>query len=347
MNTFQSAKSLFVILAAPVLNEMAPVTTNGAPANPVFAVQNRVSSPNFQLFLNLRADGSAAYSGPLYSPAGGVYAADFRGDTLYAVELPNGTTANYLVSIPYEGAFIGQGKHVSTNPIGFSDVEGLAVVDGVLFATSLSYEGHHSRLITIDPESGIGTLVGTTGTDIMIAGLAYDPAERALFGAGFPFATQSAKLYRIDPGNAHATEIGPLTVPIQSLTWHATLGLMGAFAKLYQIDPKTGAAAQIGTNDFTDGRAGTFNGIYALAAYVPAETPPFFVRGISLVDNATLLSWESTSGARYQMESRGSFSEGAWTNLGDAIIATGSSTTSTNVRSADSGSQFFRVKRVQ
>ena len=347
MNLFpHRGRLLTLALAACIFVEDAAVRIYSAPANRVFAVQNRSSTPNFQLFLNLRSDGTAGYSGPLYSPAGGVYAADFGGSTLYAIELPNGSSDNYLVAIPYEGALIGQGARISANPVGFNNIEGLAVADGTIYATCLNYGGHHSRLITIDPVTGIGTLVGTTGTDIMIVGLAFDPVHRIMYGAGTPFASLPSKLYRINSQDAQAAEVGPLGVPIQSLTWDGTLGLIGAFDKLYQVDSEAGATTQIGSSDFTDGHPGTVNGIYALAAYLPPDAAPFLVRSIAALDDSIVLSWDTSPGGTYQVESRGDLSDGNWTVLSGGILATGTATLYTNAGGANAPSEFYRVKVV-
>jgi hypothetical protein len=146
-------------------------------ADTIFTVQNRSSTPNFQLFLNLGTDGSIAMSGTLFT-LHGIYGMAFLNDTLYAVELENGTGDDYLATIPHEDRF-GEGSRVAggANPVGFSNVEGLAVADGIIYATSLDFVGHKTSLLTIDPVTGIGTLVGTGTFDVLIVGLAYDPVS--------------------------------------------------------------------------------------------------------------------------------------------------------------------------
>lgn len=343
--TLSSLRPSLLACAACLLGTGMIEPSQATAADRIYAVQNRASTPNFQLFLNLRSDSTTASSGALFSPAGGVYAAEFRGDTLYATELPNGQANNFLVTIPHQGPLVGQGQRVSANPIGFTDIEGLATVEGTLYAVSVNYSGHHTRLITINHTTGVGTLIGTTGTDILLVGLAYDLIAGVLYGAGIPFASESqAKLYRVNSATAEAIVIGPLGAAIQSLSWDAELGLIGAFAKLYRINPQTGAATQIGTNDFTDNKPATVNGIYALAAHVPPDVLPFTLRSIAVTNNDVVLSWNSASNVAYQVESRASLSSGAWANLGGVIVANGVTTAYTNVGGGSALMNFYRVK---
>lgn len=241
----------------------------------IFAVQSRLSTPNFQLFLGIEESGSVPVSGPLFGPAGGVYGADFLGETLYGAELENGGADEYLVTIPHEGATIGQGSRVSDDPIGFANVEALAVAEGTIFATSLDFAGHKTRLLTVNAFTGVGGLVGEGFRNVMLVGLAWDARAGILYGAATPFggmepdAVDVATLYRVDRFTGATTAIGPFGANIQSLTWHPTLGLLGAYEKLYRIDTSTGAATQLGSADFTDGHPGSFNGIYAMGAPIP------------------------------------------------------------------------------
>ncbi len=69
----------------------------------IYAVQSRISMPNFQSFNQINADSMIGDSGPLYSPAGGVYAAAFLGGIFCGIELENGTFFDYLVTIPHVG----------------------------------------------------------------------------------------------------------------------------------------------------------------------------------------------------------------------------------------------------
>lgn len=320
---------------------------NAVDTNRVFAVQNRASTPNFQLFLNLQMDGSSATSGPLYGPAGGIYGLAFVGETLYATELDNGFVDWYLATIPHEGFSIGQGARVSASPVGFANVEGLAAVDGVLYGTSLDYTGHVTSLITINASTGLGSLVGTMATDIMIVGLAYDPLSEVLYGAGIPFATVGqANLYVINPVTAQATLVGPLGTPIQGLAWDVGLGLVGAFENYNSINTLTGGAAQIGTADFTDGMPGSFNGIYGLGAYVPPGLGPITLSLLAVTNGDVALSWSSVSGISYQVESRGSATTGSWTNTSGVLPASGTNSTYLHMGGGVYEQMLYRVKQL-
>ena len=261
-------KNLNISLLTVVL--VAAVLAMPTQSDEIFAVQSRVSTPNFQLFLELNNDSSVNSSGPLFGPAGGVYGMTFLDDTAYAIELENGTFDDYLATIPHEGALVGQGSRVSTNAVGFPAVESLANVNGQLYATSLDFPGHETTLITIDETTGIGTAVGTGDRDVMIVGLAFDPASQMLYGAGMPFGdlVDDPNLYSLDVTTGATSLIGNMGQGIQSLAWHEDLGLIGAFDRLYQIDTTSGIATALGTQDFTDGMPGTFNGLYSLASPV-------------------------------------------------------------------------------
>lgn len=339
-------RALALTLAAFGLGGAMISPAHAAHSNRIFAVQNRASTPAYQLFLNLRSDSSTAASGPLYLLTGGVYGLDFLGNTLYGSEYLNGT--NHLVTIPHEGASAGIGARVSGNSIGFPNVEGLAVANGVIYATSLDFSPPHvTRLITINHVTGIGTLVGTMSPDIMIVGLAYDPFNQVMYGAGIPYATVPvANLYRINRANAQATLIGPLGAKVEGLSWDVTLGLIGSFAKLYRINPQTGAATQIGTNDFTAGLPGTFNGIYGLAGYVPTYAGPLTLRLLSASGGNLVFNWNSISNVTYVVESRGNVSSGTWSNLSPSLLAPDTNTFYTNVGGGGGTTRHFRLRTV-
>ncbi len=264
-----------VVLYASVLG-LALLLPRTVAADDIFAVQSRLSTPNFQLFLELNDDSSVLSSGPLFSPAGGVYGMTFHDDTVYAIELENGTFVDYLATIPHEGFFVGQGSRVGTSSVGFPSVESLASANGQLLATSLDFSAHMTTLISIDATTGVGTAIGTGDRDVMIVGLAYDPTSATLFGAGTPFGTlvDDPNLYTLDMNTGATSLIGNMGHGIQSLTWHEDLGLIGAFDQLYQIDTTTGAASVIGAGNFTDGMPATFNGIYSLASPAPTVVAP-------------------------------------------------------------------------
>ena len=267
------------LLSGPDDGTGKPASTNGIMGADVengptiYSVQLRPSTPNFQLFLNLNDNSTIVTpNAPLYQLTGGIYAGAFLKGVFYGIELENNTFVDYLVTIPHEGNALGVRVNPGT-PVGFPNVEGLAAVDGKLIGASVNFSGHQTTLIEINPETGAGTAIGNSSTDVMLVGLTYDPVGKVLYGAGIPFATVNGhNLFTIDPLSGATTLIGPLGTEIQGLAWNHTLGLIGTFDHLYTINAQTGAATQVGTTDFTDGKGkgpGIFNGLYAAAALVP------------------------------------------------------------------------------
>lgn len=334
-----SARLLVLVLTAFGFGWTGVTPAHAVDTNRIFATQYRATG--IDLFLNLRSDSSIVTTTTnLAADDGGVYSLDFLGNTLYGAEYAS--ELNYfLVTIPHEGALVGQSSRVSANPIGFKNVEGMTVANGVIYATSLDYDPPHvTRLITINPATGIGTLVGTMAPDIIIVGLAYDPFNQVMYGAGIAYAGTPRNLYRIDTNTAQATLIGPLTAQVQGLSWDVTLGLIGAFAKLFQINPQTGAATQIGTNDFTP------TGIWGLAGYVPTYAKAPALHLLSVGNGNATLNWNSISNVTYVVESRGSLSSGTWTNLSPNVFAPGTNTTYTNIGGGSAVARYFRLRTV-
>jgi len=308
----------------------------------IYAVQSRISTPNFQLFLQIDDDSTAGASGALFGPLGGVYAATFMNDVFYGVELSNGTFIDYLVTIPHKDALVGQGSRVTGTPIGFPNIEGLANVNGTLIASSVNFAGHHTEFISINPVTGVGTSIGTGSTDVMIFGLAYDPIAGVLYGAGKPNATVSGhNLYSINPATGATTFVGSLGTKIEGLTFSKTIGLIGIFDHLYSIDPATGAATRIGSTDYIDGKPGTLNGCYAVAAIPPEGLPaPFKITSITNAAGEFTVTWPSETGFSYQLRFTSDLS-GAWGDAGAAQSGTGSQLSVTHTPGVAAG--FYHV----
>lgn len=355
MRAFRCYPLFVTVVAVTLLWSALAHTASAADTNRIFSVQNRAASPppSWQLLLNVKQDSSLNSSNPLYT-LHGVYGMAFLGETLYATELDNGGVDWYLATIPHEGPTAGFGARVSANPIGLPNVEGLAAVDGVLYGSSLVYGAHVSGLITIDPVTGIGSQVGTMGTDVMIVGLAYDSVNGVLYGAGIAFASEpNANLYIIDPNTAQATLVGPFNLsspaPIQGFAWDADLGLIGAFEKLYSINTQTGAATQIGATDFSGGLPGTVNGLWGLSAYVPpglGPVAPITLTLLGITNGDVSLAWTSESGSSYQVEARGSLPTGTWTNASGSIPATSGTTPFLHIGGANHPQMLYRVKKL-
>ena len=319
----------------------------------VFAIQSRLSTPNFQLFIDFGEQATVTNpNSPLFTVEGGVYGMTFLEDTLYGVELENGSFVDYLFTVPHEGNAIG--TRVGSDPIGFPAVEALATIDGLLYGSSVDFEAHRSTLIVIDPGTGVGTAVGEGTFDVIVVGLAYDRRHGVLYGAAIPFAgLDGNNLVRIDPNTGATTIIGDMQAPIQSLAWTPN-GLFGAFDRLYQIDTGTGTATPVGEEEFTDGKgvgAGLFNGIYSLAAFPvelpdePAVASPFMITSIERTAAERLtLRWESDPSSRYDIHGSASLMQDDWQVLAADIDGEGDETSLTIDKPGDS-QWFLRVAK--
>lgn len=315
----------------------------------IYGVQSRLSSSNFQLFDQI-TDSSEICNpdSPLFVIAGGVYGAAFKDDTFYGVELENGSGKDFLITIPHSGNALGE--RVNTNEIGFSNVEGLANVEGQLVAVSIDFPAHTTSLISVDSSTGIGTLIGTGPFNVIIVALAYDPVAGVLYGAGVPFGGAGGvgdpNLYTINPNTGAMSLVGNLGTTIQGMTWSATKGLVGTFEHLYEINTSTGAATQCGATSYNDGMPGSSNGIYALAAIAPSIPDPFKITAISRNTSGHIsITWESQIGSSYQVELSPTLLEGTWKPVSGLLpgLANSRSFTHTGATGVDVG--FYRVAR--
>ena len=329
------------------------VSQASAQAN-LFGVQIRASTPNFQLFVNINDDSTVANpDSPLFVLTGGIYGAAVREGVFYAVELENGSSLDYLVTIPTEGNALG--ARVSANSIGFSAVEGLANVNGQLMAVSLDFPAHTSKLISINHETSVGTLIGEGSFNVILRGLAYDPVSRILYGVGIPWgdgatAINNPNLYIVNPANGATTLVGDLGTVLESLTWSSTLGLVGGFDHLYQINTSTGQATQIGATDYTDGLgtgSAIFNGIYGLASSsVPdeIELTAFSITSVSLNSEGQLkLSWDSETGLSFKVECNPSLDGLTWVDVSDTLSGQTLTMSYTVTEPEVTDSRFYRV----
>lgn len=278
---------------------------------------------------------------------GGIYGAAFKDGLFYATELENGTGDEYLNIIPHSGNAIG--ARVGAAAIGFPNVEALATVGNQLIASSLDFDPpHHTKLISIDCSTGIGTLIGQGSLDHMIVGLAYDPIAGVLYGVGIPFATVDGyNLFTIDPATGATTLVGEIGFPIQSLTVSPSLGLVGAFGKFYSINPATGAGTQIGTTDYTNGIGlgdGLFNGLYALASEPPVAAGIVEIVSVERMPGEQVeITWSSETGSTYQLESSATLQAGSWASVGSTMP--GVALTMSSTVSITEVELFFRVVR--
>ena len=85
------------------------------------------------------------------------------------------------------------------------------------------------------------------------------------------------------------------------------------------------------------------NGIKAFLIntnFIPPLSP-FPITSVSQSGGSVIITWASSNGRTYQVQSRDSLSTGTWGNIGGPITATGSSTSFTNIMSSDT--RFYRV----
>ena len=83
------------------------------------------------------------------------------------------------------------------------DIEGIAFGHGGVFGLE-GWAGSDTRLWFYDPSTNSWSVVGDTGIDWNLVGLAYDPGGDVLYAKG----SQDSFLYRIDPSNGATSMIG-------------------------------------------------------------------------------------------------------------------------------------------
>lgn len=130
--------------------------------------------------------------------------------------------------------------------VGFQAGMDVDPTTGILYGAS-------STLVTIDPDTGARTTIGSidssTETGILMRTISFDPSGQ-LFG------TANDILYQIDKTTAVATEIGPTNVNseiIWSIEFADDGTLYGGFGSLYTISPTTGTVIST---------VGSFGGVF-------------------------------------------------------------------------------------
>jgi hypothetical protein len=179
------------------------------------------------------------------------------------------------------------GPLVPTNDLALN---GLEYVSGVLYGTAIPNTCQPSILVTVDPMTGMTTVIGPTGKG-PISGLAWDPVSETMYGVtgcwqlyGF------AELVTIDIATGWATTVGSTGVHLGSIEFGADGVLYGGGnnrdgGRFYVINPATGAVTLVGPTGFTD-----VTGL-ALVSRLPAvECPSDIV--ISAYTTIPLLSLE-------------------------------------------------------
>jgi hypothetical protein len=164
------------------------------------------------------------------------------------------TCADQVDSVFYDNRFgtinsaTGVFTPISTLPIAESG--GIAYDSGTLFAQSIQ-----SELITIDPDSGLSSVIGGSGLQLSSVGFA-----GGLNGL-FEIDTMS-NLYSISPSSGAATLVGATGLAPNYQEWDTSLsdsgtslyftaGGAGAIDQLYQLNPTTGLATWLGSTGVT------------------------------------------------------------------------------------------------
>lgn len=138
----------------------------------------------------------------------------------------------------------------------------LAYADPVSPATEgILYGSDYQNLYTIDPATGVATLVGPIKPAgelfVGVWSMDYDPVAQALFITNLvnnPVThTITTKLYTVNPANAEATLVGEIAgaIPIADIWYDRDSGKMFGVTQvngqLYEIDTATAGATPIGT----------------------------------------------------------------------------------------------------
>jgi hypothetical protein len=162
--------------------------------------------------------------------------------------------ADRLYAVFYDNRFgtidsaTGVFTQVGTLPIAQSG--GIADDNGTLFAQSMQ-----SQLITIDPLSGVSSIIGSSGLQLSLAGFAG--------GINGLFEVDSlSNLYSVDPNTGAAVLIGATglapnyddfdtSLSDSGTSLYFTEGGAGAIDELYQLDPTTGLATDLGSTGVT------------------------------------------------------------------------------------------------
>lgn len=150
----------------------------------------------------------------------------------FAVIVDAGTGVSTLVRC--SGFYDEAGWTVMGSPIGFPEVRGLALHEGTLYGTSFDASTSRTSVIEIDPDTGLGSLVGTTDAEVQLVGLA--SADEGLFASSRPIADEAPALYEIDPATGAESFVATTPATLEGLG-HGEAMLGGGAGGLYRVDP--------------------------------------------------------------------------------------------------------------
>ena len=192
-------------------------------------------------------------------------------DRLYGLERAGAAQDAFLYRMA--PSVCADGTRVGGLAVGFPGLESLAACpDGALYSADWDAGTGRARLVRIDRESGVGSLVGAylMAPDLRVVGLACSADGGTLWALSSGAGARPPELLRIAPATGVETLVGPTGTPTGALQEleldRAASGtrLLAAGSALYQIDTTTGAATALG---------GSFSGVRGLAMQQPVSGP--------------------------------------------------------------------------
>ncbi len=193
------------------------------------------------------------------------------------IEFNNNTRRGYT-QFP-DGNFAGQEFDMSEgegigNPVFTSgSFTGLEWVGSSLYGTMITSGGGASQLRTLDPATGISTIIGPTGINSPISGLAYDETTATMYGLTGGAAGASSNLVTVNLSTGAATVVGSVGFNGGSLEfgpdgnlYAGSTARSGNTGDLYRINKATGASTLVGATGF-------FN-VTGLTLVTPAPPTP-------------------------------------------------------------------------
>lgn len=174
------------------------------------------------------------------------------------IEYEEGTTRAYVQA--RDGVFSAQAFDVFRchelgglvgNGMAFN---GLEFVDGVLYGTAIPFQCQPSELMILEPQTGMSTVVGTTGVG-PISGLAWDGTGEVMYGITGCSQLGPSELVTIDLSTGAATSVGPTGVTAGSLEFGPD-GMLYAGGdnkdggNLYRVSTVDGSATLVGPTGF-------------------------------------------------------------------------------------------------
>ena len=210
---------------------------------------------------------------------------------------------------PFTGTSVGS-VTLTGDLAGGEAIPGLEVVDGTLYGTVTTGGGSPSRLVTIDPETGVVSNVGATGLSRPISALTWDSSTSTLYGltGGGPV----SQLVTIDTATGLATAVGDIEVgatgveDVGGLVFDTDGTLYAGVAwaapsfagDILEVDPATGDSVLVGdTVNADDSVSGlTFVGLTLEVDTSMPQRPTIDLvneddTGISNTDNITIGRW--------------------------------------------------------